>query len=212
MKGLIRNNMYSMMSNIKIALCISLALCITPFLVDDINLITMVIGAQSILYVANVGTSLQADETAKWTRFECTLPVSKRTIIAAKYISLCSLILLGFVVSLFTGLMAVFSGKQIAVDRMVWSYGYGFTIACVVVAVSYPIILKIGAEKSELVIVASAAMAVVFMLLVAVAAAPFTGGMQFQSAAISIVSACLSPFLILISAAVSLRIYEKKQF
>ena len=87
MKGLIISNFYSMWGNIKISFVLSMVLVFVPLFLKEPNILSMAVSVQIFIFIANVGTSLQADEAAKWNRYERTLPLSEYTIIGAKYIS-----------------------------------------------------------------------------------------------------------------------------
>ena len=106
MKGLIRNTFYSMENNIKLAFLMAGFLILTPLITREPVVLSMITAVQIFIFIANVGTSLQADEISNWNRFELTLPVNVKSVILAKYISFCILIFFGFAVSLLTGLIS----------------------------------------------------------------------------------------------------------
>ena len=90
MKGLIRNNFYSMESNIKISFNIELFLFVVDLFVKHSAFIQMIMAMQVFIFIVNVGTSLHADVVSKWNKFERTLPVKYNEIIKANgYFSLC---------------------------------------------------------------------------------------------------------------------------
>lgn len=212
MKGLIRNNFYSMESNIKISFILCVLLIFTPFLIKDYSVISMIISIQIFIFIANVGTSLQADESSKWNKFEAALPLSSNAIIMAKYISFFMLIVLGFTISVFTGIAACLSNPQLTFSSIIWGYEYGLTLSIIVAAIVYPIILKTGTEKSELIIILAAFISVALMLLIAIILSPITNGMHLRSTLVGTVSVVVSLLLLYISYLVSLRIYRNKEF
>ncbi len=87
MKGLIRNNLYSMGGNLRVTLLIAVFLAFFPLLLKESSMIPIIFSIQIFLFVANTGTSLRVDESSKWNKFELTLPIKRRTIIGAKYVS-----------------------------------------------------------------------------------------------------------------------------
>lgn len=212
MKGLIRNSFYSMENNIKIAFLMSSALIFVPFITKEVTILCMIIAVQIFIFIANVGTSLHADEVSKWNKFECTLPIRKNTIILAKYLSFCMLILFGFVISILTGVLVLFKWTSVNMSSLIWGYEYGLTLSIIVAAIMYPVMLKIGTEKNELIILLSAFIAVIFMLFIALFLSPLTGGMNLHSPLVGIVSVCISLLLLLVSYFVSLWIYKNKEF
>ena len=70
MKGLIRNNFYAMEGNIKLSLAIAGCLSLAVLFVRNSAVIQVVISMQVFIFVANVCTSLQADEVSRWNKFE----------------------------------------------------------------------------------------------------------------------------------------------
>ena len=87
MKGLIRNNFYSMGGGMKIAFLMSAVLMFIPLFTKDYKILTIVIAIQIFCFISNTGAALRADEVSKWNKFELTLPVKASTVVAAKYLS-----------------------------------------------------------------------------------------------------------------------------
>ena len=88
MRGLIRNNLYSMESNILLAFVLSAFLAVSALLMKSPAATPYIIAIQVFLFVVNIGTSLRADEISKWSKYEITLPVSRGDLVLAKYIEL----------------------------------------------------------------------------------------------------------------------------
>lgn len=212
MKGLIRNTFYSMENNIIIAFLMSGFLIFVPFINKESTILCMIISVQIFIFIANVGTSLHADNVSKWNKFELTLPVSKTTIILSKYISFCMLILLGFIISILTGIILMFTTSTFNITSLLWGYEYGLTLSIIVASIMYPTMLIIGTEKNELIILLSACLAVTFMMLIALLLSPFTNGMNLYSPLVGTTLVCISPILLLISYFVSLQVYKNKEF
>nr|WP_274600437.1 ABC-2 transporter permease [[Clostridium] symbiosum] len=95
---------------------------------------------------------------------------------------------------------------------MIWGYQYGLTQSITVAAIMFPVMLKIGTEKNELIILISAFFAGIFMLIVAVLLAPWTAGINLRSGLVGTAALSVSPLLLLISYFISLRIYKNKEF
>lgn len=67
MIGLIRNNFYSMESNLMISLILAAALGFSPLIISDGAIYPVIIAVQIFLFVANTGTALHADELQSGT-------------------------------------------------------------------------------------------------------------------------------------------------
>ncbi|MFC4305973.1 ABC-2 transporter permease [Cohnella boryungensis] len=212
MRGLIRNNLYSMASNIRLSLIMAAFLALVPLVLKETSMIPMIFAVQIFLFVANTGASLRVDETSKWNKFELTLPIRRRTVIGAKYVSFSLLILLGVLMSLLTLALAYVTGVQLDSQLVMYGYGFGLTLSIASVALMYPIMLKMGTEKNELVVFLSGFGAVGIMLILAVILSPVTGGMQLRHPLVGMVSTCTSTILFAVSYFVSVRIHQRKEF
>lgn len=212
MKGLIRNNLYSMGGNLRLSLLMAGFLAIFPLFLQETSMIPIILAIQIFLFVANTGTSLRVDESSKWNKFELTLPIKRRTIIGAKYVSFFLLILLGVMMSFLTLIVVQVSGVQLDLQSVIYSYGFGLTLSITSVALMYPIMLKIGTEKNELVVFISCLAAIGMMVVLAMILIPSTGGMQLRHPLVGIVSACMAVILFVISYFLSVHIHRNKEF
>lgn len=214
MKGLIRNSFYSMENNIKLSLVLSLVLVLTALFLkkqENISLINMLISVQIFVFIANIGTSLHADEVSKWNKFQRTLPVSKASVIFARYLSFSSLILMGLVCSMLTGILALSRIPSLHVQDLLWGYGYGLTLSILVACFMYPVMLQFGTEKNELILILCAFITISLMLLIAFLLSPLTGGMKLHAPLVVIVSMLMAVLLLIVSYFVSLKIYSEKE-
>lgn len=211
MKGLILNNFYSMSGNIKLSFLMAAGLGVILSIVGEGMLLPIVIAIQIFVFIANVGTSLQADETSKWNRYQITLPIRRNTVIGAKYISFVILILFGLLVSAATGILYVMVGWEVQTDRVVYGTCFGLTMAIACAAFLYPAILKFGAEKSELFIFLSAAAANGIILLVTFLLSAAGKDINFNSPMAVFFSTLVSVILFVGSYFLSLKIYRMQE-
>ncbi|TCK90525.1 ABC-2 family transporter [Natranaerovirga hydrolytica] len=212
MKGLLLNNFYSMSSNIKLSIIVAIAMVFFPAIGGRMDLLPVAIGIQIFTFVANTGTSLQADETSKWSKFELTLPIKRKTIINAKYISFILLILMGILFSIMTPWFFYLTNGELSKDLVRYGYSFGLVLAIASTALMYPLTLKIGVEKSELIMFLSAGLSIGLMLLIAFVLSDLTNGMNLRDPLVGIVSVMVSLVLFIISYGVSLIIHKNKEF
>lgn len=212
MNGLIRSNFYSMESNLKISFILAVALVFSPLIINNTVIYPMIIAVQIFLFVVNTGTALHADEAAKWNKFELTLPVKRSTIIGAKYITFAILILFGLLMGLCTTICISLSGQTWSFSSALWGYEYGLVLSIFSVSLMYPVVLRIGTEKNELVLILSAFAAIGFIYLVAVALSPVTGGLNLRHPLVGAVSISVSVLMFVISFLVSINIHKNKEF
>ena len=215
MRGLLRNNIYSMESNIKMSAGISLVLMAATWLVKG-RVVSMVLAMQIFIFIANMGTSLQVDENSRWAKFELTLPVRRSAIIEAKYLSFLFLILLGIIMSIPTCVGLVLMGRESYLPQIIYGYEFGISLAVITIALIYPLLLKLGAGKSELLLCLGAAGAVLLMGVVSIAVFIIeTFMIKNPEPAYSLAGVPTVVFgfgLLALSFLISRRIYERKEF
>ena len=104
MKGLIRNNFYAMEGNMGISFIVAAFLAIMPVFLKNSSFIPIILAIQIFIFVVNTGTSLHADTTAKWNKYER--------------------ILLGVAMSLLTLFCAAAAGIILNLADLAAGYGY----------------------------------------------------------------------------------------
>lgn len=212
MSGLIRNNFYSMGSNLIISFIMATALALSPLLINNTSFYVMIIAVQIFLFVVNTGTALHADEVSKWNKFEMTLPIKRNTIVRAKYITFFVLILFGLFMGVCTVICANLAGQTWSVSSALWGFNYGLALSIISISLMYPVALKFGTEKNELFFLLSAFVAVAFMGVIALSLSPVTDGMNIQHPLVGAVSTIIAVFLFIMSYFASTIIHKKKEF
>ena len=212
MKGLIRNNLYSMENSILIAFIISVFLAIVPFGGVNPTLLPMIISIQIFVFVVNIGTSLRADETAKWSKFELTLPIKRSNLVLAKYVSIIILILMGIVMGTATMALSSYYDYSVSHSALVYGFEYGLTLSILSTSIMYPLSLKLGAGKSEIIFIISAFATIGIMLLIAAVLSTWTEGMNLRHPLVGAVSVIVAIVAFVFSYFVSVIIHNRKEF
>lgn len=212
MKGLIRNNLYSMENSILIAFIISVFLAIVPFGGVNPTLLPMIISIQIFVFVVNIGTSLRADETAKWSKFELTLPIKRSNLVLAKYVSIIILILMGIVMGTATMVLSSYYDYSVNYSALVYGFEYGLTLSILSTSIMYPLSLKLGAGKSEIIFIISAFATIGIMLLIAAVLSTWTEGMNLRHPLVGAVSIIVAIVAFVLSYFVSVIIHSRKEF
>ena len=212
MKGLIRNNFYSMESNVKISFIIALFLSAAAFFVKHSAFIQMIISMQIVIFIVNVGTSLHADVVSKWNKFEHTLPVKYNDIIKAKYISFAILLLFGVIMGSVTAVLVYFTNGFSTMQSVLYGYEFGLTLAATTAGFMYPLMLKIGTEKNELIMILSTVTSIGLLVLVSAILSPLTGEMNMKHSLVGIVSTIVALGIFYGSYFISVKIYQSKEF
>lgn len=212
MNGLIRNNLYSMENSILIAFIISVFLAIVPFGGVNPTLFPMIISIQIFVFVVNIGTSLRADETAKWSKFELTLPIKRSNLVLAKYVSIIILILMGIVMGTATMVLSSYYDYSVSHSALVYGFEYGLTLSILSTSIMYPLSLKLGAGKSEIIFIISAFATIGIMLLIAAVLSTWTEGMNLRHPLVGAVSVIVAIVAFVLSYFVSVIIHNRKEF
>lgn len=212
MRGLIRNNLYSMESNIVFAFVLSIFLAISSMFIKSSISTPLIIAVQIFLFVVNIGTSLRTDETSKWSKYEITLPVSRNTLVLAKYISIIILLLLGILMGSITVLLSQISGHPMTPSTMLRGFEYGLTLSFFSLAILYPLVLKLGTEKNELILLLATFGAIGMQLLLAACLSKWTDGMNMRHPLVEAVGTIAAILLFFVSYFVSVKIHKRKEF
>lgn len=211
MKGLLRNNYYSMQENMKLSLMIALFIGVLAAFVGN-SLFTVAISVAIFIFPLNIGASLQTDETSKWNKFEITMPVSRKTVVLCKYLSYLMLTLIGTFCSFVTVLLFIILGHSIEMHTIVFSYFNGLSLAMFTGALMYPILLKFGALKSELIIVISVILSMGCTVVIGLVMGGLVWGAKVSQLSVSAVSMFVSVIFFVVSFFISVRIHAKKEF
>lgn len=213
MKGLVRNNFYSLGSNLQLSFIVATFLMFVPIVIGVEIVIPMVLAVQSFIFIANSGSALNVDVTSKWSNFEITLPVKRSDIVKARYISFSVLLLCGLLFSTITSILAVFIFQTINSNIFVSGIVFGMSLSLITAALMYPIMLKVGTEKNEIIIFICAGVAVGIYMLIAFMVSPFANDTvaMLEKPLVNIV--CIITAVVLFGASyfVSLAMYKRKE-
>ena len=212
MKGLIQNNLYSMENSILIAFIISIFLAILPLGGVNPTFLPMIISIQIFVFVVNICTSLRADETAKWNKFELTLPVKRSNLVLAKYLSIIILIFVGIMMGTVTMVLSSHFDYAVSRSMLVYGFEYGLTLSILSMSIMYPLTLVLGAEKSEIIFILSAFATIGSMLLIARVLSTWTEGMNLRHPLVGAVSVMVAIAAFILSYFVSVIIHNSKEF
>lgn len=213
MKGLIRNNIYSMQSNLLVSFLIALVLGVLPLFIQGDGILQMVISMQIYVFVANVGSSLHADELSGWDRFEITLPVCRSQIVQAKYLTFILLFALGIGAGTLTLGGLWLTGRAPAFRDVLHGYAFGLTLSALSTAVFYPLMLKFGTDKSDVFLILSGILSCVMLVLISGILSLFTGSMMNMKAPlVDVVSVGTALVMFAASYCISEQILQNKEF
>lgn len=206
MKGLVRNNIYSMLGNIKLGFILSLFLALSPIFIGESSF--------SLLYII-----IPDDDASCYRQGELKavpaggfIGVERGVIIGAKFLSLGLLVLCGLAASLLTVLFAFLVKLPLPADQLFLGYTFGLSLSIMTMAFMLPMLLKAGTEKNELMFILSTIGSICVMLLTALCLAGFTGGMNWRHPLVTGFYVVLALLLFAASFLVCKKIYQRKEF
>ena len=141
-----------------------------------------------------------------------SLDVYKRQdIIKAKYISFVVLFLFGIIMGSITALSICVSSGFSDIQSVLYGYEFGLTLSATTAGIMFPLILKIGTEKNEIIMILSAIASIGLLLIVSAVLTPLTGEMNIKHSLVGIVSTIVALVIFVSSYFVSVKIYGHKE-
>lgn len=218
MKGLIRNNFYSVGSTLKwtIAFCIFVNIVVIIGVVRFPNIdgfLPMLMLGQIGAFVGLTGTALQKDNTSKWSKYERTLPVKISDVVMARYISFLIFSVIGILLATVTVLLfSVVSSQPVNIERVVYGYSFGIVFALLVPALLYPLVLKFGADKSEIMLMISVLITMGLFVGGSVILTPYLNNLENADMIYRIACMVISMVVFISSYFISVHIYKRKEY
>lgn len=217
MKGLIRNNFYSVISSLKwtIALCIVLNIVVVMMAFYEPSsgsLLPILMLGQIGAFVGLTASALQKDNASKWSKYERILPLKISDVVKARYISFFLFSMIGvFLASLTLVCFFTIAPQFVNMERVGYGYSFGFTFALLVPALIYPLVLKFGEDKSEVMLLVSIFITLALFVGGSVILAPFIGGLNSADFIYRTISMVVSVVTFLTSYFISLTMYKRKE-
>ena len=147
MKGLLLKDLFVVSEFVRVLTLMAIVFIASMMAIDGFSVIGAMI---SLLVVSLVISSFSYDDLAHWDSFAATLPVSRRKLVASKYLFL---LLLGVLAVVFNGLVSVLLAALQPGVSLAEQFVTGILIsmaACIIDFVLIPLIYKYGAEKSRM--------------------------------------------------------------
>ncbi len=216
MKGLIRHNIYSVADKMKLTIIINIIVTLAFAMVGMFNKVVyswaaVVILLQISIYAVQAVSTLQTDANSQWNKFEITMPVRRKDVIGARYIGFILCGIVGIITTLVTiGVFYLFQ-TNVNFERVIFSFTFGVVLLLLVPALTHPLLLIFGIDKSETMSVISIFAATVLyvgssMLFNLVLPDLSNGDLIFRGMIIII-----SGILFAISYVISKQLYQKRE-
>ncbi len=178
MKGLIRNNFYTVEGSLKSTLLLSIIAAIvlaivTRVISDSGNLFSMIISGNLGAFGALTMTVIQKDAVSKWNKFELTMPVRRRDVITARYIASMLYVLIGTIMAVVSVLVFYLATGALNLERMSYGFVFGWGFALSMPTFMIPLVLILGTDKIEPIMVVAIIAGFLLFLGGSAVASPF---------------------------------------
>ena len=138
--GLIRKDVYELIAQARVLLALTASYLLAPLFMDSAK----VLGGVAILLLAMLPISaLGYDERCKWNRYALAMPLKKRDLFWSKF-------LLGVIALLLGGLIQLAAALIAGRGEIVQSLPLTMLTALCYLAVTLPLMFKLGLEKGRL--------------------------------------------------------------
>ncbi len=216
MKGLIRNNFYTVEGSLKSTLLLSLMAAVvlaivTRFTSDNGPLLSGIIGGNMGGFGALTMTIIQKDAASKWNKFELTMPVRRKDVITARYISSMLYVLIGVGMALVNILLFHLTTGALNLERISYGFIFGWGFALSMPTFMIPLVLILGTDKIEPIMVVSVIAGLALLFGYSAVLSPFFRSMEHYNFFFRLSYVVFCTLLFLLSYLLSCRVYKKKE-
>lgn len=151
MKGLLLKDLLGLRKYLRTVMLIIALYALMTFLMDS----AVFLGGMIVIMSAMIAvTSFSFDHLAGWDVYALSLPVSRRDVVASKYVLALIFTLGGTALSVLVSVLhGAFQHSGDLLETLATNYAL-FVVGMVFVAILLPLLFKFGAEKARLLIVA----------------------------------------------------------
>lgn len=207
MKGLLLKDLFTLRKQGKVYLLLIVFYLFYSIFTKNVSMMSAMIAM--LCAIAPI-TTLAYDENCKWDRYALSMPISKKMMVLSKYVFGLLLILISMVIVAPLSMVVVTYTGEMAFKPAFIILLMVNAIAVLFISVLLPLLFKFGVEKGRLL------MFVIFFIPMAIAYVYKKTNLGLPSKETLTSLGYLSPLLLLIifliSIAISIRIYEKKEF
>ncbi|MFI3174966.1 MAG: ABC-2 transporter permease [Bacillota bacterium] len=170
MKGLLRNNFYTVESTLKGMILVVILVFVVMMVVGlngwDEHFSVEIFGLGAIGSFSSTFLALvQNDSTSKWCRFELTTPITKADVIKARYITFATGSIVGVVsyIIIYAVYYTIIGGVDL--ERFGYFVSFVITYLLILPSIMHPLVLKFGMDKGQFIFVMSALFAATYLIL-----------------------------------------------
>lgn len=212
MKGLILNNLYSIEKSAKTSIILASAAVIILVMTQLSAAIKVALFLPFLLIPVHAFEVLKHDAMSGWSKFETTLPVTRKQIVGSKY----STFLLLLMCSLMIIIFIFFVVDQViypVIDQLFFNFLFrGMAIILCLAASTFMLTYKLGTEKSDAIMIGSASFTFSVFFGLSILLEIILGNIQHIDEVFSVTFFVIASIFLLVSYILSVKIYKKKEF
>lgn len=150
MKGLIIKDFIILKKTMKMFLIISVLYFFIAISTDDPYFFTSMM---TVLLAITTISLFSYDNMAKWDVYALTMPIDRRKIIEARYLTMLLLTLTGAAVStVMTAVISLYSKNDLSAQNFI-NIGYASLAIILIMSIMIPFVIKMGVERARLIFV-----------------------------------------------------------
>jgi len=150
MKGLIIKDFINLKKSLKMFLIISVFYFFMAINTDNPYFFTSML---TVLLAITTVSLFAYDDMAKWDVFALTMPLDRRKIIQARYLTMLLLTLSGAALSaVLTVIISLYLKNDLSAEEFI-NIGYGSSAIIVILSTIIPFVIKMGVERARLIFV-----------------------------------------------------------
>lgn len=212
MKGLILNNLYSIEKSAKTSIILASAAVIILVMTQHSAAIKVALFLPFLLIPVHAFEVLKHDAMSGWSKFETTLPVTRKQIVGSKYSTFLLLLMCSLMIIIFIFFMV----DQViypVIDQLFFNFLFrGMAIILCLAASTFMLTYKLGTEKSDAIMIGSASFTFSVFFGLSILLEIILGNIQHIDEVFSVTFFVIASIFLLISYILSVKIYKKKEF
>ncbi len=215
MKGLLKNNFYAALSNMKAFSIIMLLLGVFVVVINH-KIPTLVVAGYMLLGMIGFSlisiASLRKESTAKWSKYKLTTPVKRSAIVKSHFLSLLLWLFIGMVFAgIGTVLSIILHGYPFSkITDVFMLFVAGVVISLIMGTIFFPLFYLDGEKRNEVYIILSLLCAIKISTFIDVL---FPGSMNtMQIVLFGIIILVCVLFAFVLSCLLTVVIYRKKEY
>ena len=215
MKGLIRNNFYTIQASLKASMAVTMVVLICVIISalrspEYTNMINIALFASMGSFAGLSFTLIYNDSLSKWNRFELTTPINRKDVIKGRYITFGALATFALTMMiLIYGVFNFITGGGNA-ERFGYALTFGVVFMLFIPAITHPLMLWLGMDKGQIIFMVSIGISLLFFIGTSVVLDDVLKGFEYPNLIYRVGVVSVSLLVFMSSYFISQKQYAKK--